>query len=301
MSAVTLSMLIAFTAACGFALGNAIQHRAAGSVDLDRGLLQMTIRLFRSPQWLVGSALALTAFGLHITAMNLGSVAIVQPFLVGAVVVAVPIRAFLDRQMPTRSELGWVAFTVVGIVVFVSVANAERSSGTPHDGRAAIAVVLGFVGASLWASTAPRFNRPTTRAFVLASASGVVFGVTAGLMKFVRHDAADGLAGFLLGWHFWALLIGSVLGTLLNQRSYQAAALSASMPAMNTIDIIVAVTFGWVVFGEPPAHSATSLGVQVVCLLATGFGLFQIAREEDVALHHDDAIRPEPSESRGAL
>lgn len=276
-----LTIGVALAAACCFALGNAVQHRAAGRVPSDGGVVQLVIDLFKSPQWLLGSAFALTAFGLHITAMNLGVVAVVQPFMLGAVLLAVPIRAFLDHMIPTRREMFWVAFTVVGIVTFVSAADSQRHSGPPHDGRALGVVLVGFTLAVLWASTANRFERRSMRGFVFATASGLTFGITAGLMKFVRHDSADGWWGLVENWHLWALLAGSVIGTTLNQRSYQAANLSVVMPSMNSVNIVVAVSFGWVVFDEPPSSSPMSFAIQLLSLLAMGVGLWQVAREED--------------------
>jgi glucose uptake protein GlcU len=41
----------------------------------------------------------------------------------------------------------------------------------------------------------------------------------------------------------------------MNQRAYQIAPLSFSMPVVNVVDIVVAILFGVLVFGEAPAHS----------------------------------------------
>lgn len=287
-----LTISVALAAACCFALGNAIQHRAAGRIPSEHGVLQLIVALFQSPQWLLGSFFALLAFGLHITAMNLGVVAVVQPFMLGAVLLAVPIRAFLDKELPSRSEMVWVAFTVAAIIVFVSSANSERESGPPHEGRALAMVSLGFLLALLWASTAKRFGRGSMRGFVFATSAGLTFGLTAGLMKFVRHDAADGWLGLFEHWHVWALLLGSVLGTTMNQRSYQAAHLSVVMPSMNSVNIVVAVAIGWIVFNEPPSLTPLSFIVQLVCLMAMAYGLLQVARAEDAVeeAHHQERV-----------
>ena len=290
-----LTISVALAAACCFAFGNAVQHRAAGQVPSDHGVVRLVIDLFRSPQWLLGSAFALTAFGLHITAMNLGVVAVVQPFMLGAVLLAVPIRAFLDKEVPSRSEMLWVAFTVLGFIVFVSAANSHRESGAPHDLRALAWVVVGFTVAVLWASLANRFADGPLRGFVFATASGLTFGVTAGLMKFVRHDAADGWWGLAEHWHAWALLAGSIIGTTLNQRSYQASTLSVVMPSMSCINIVVAVAFGWTVFNEPPSLSPVSFTVQLACLGAMVVGLLQVARAEDeLEAGHRESVRSGP-------
>jgi hypothetical protein len=278
---VTLAVLVALAAACCFALGNAVQHRAAGSVALDGGMVAMVVRLLRSPQWLVGSAVAFTAFILHVTALNLAVVAVVQPILLGAVLLAVPVRASLDRDLPSRAELGWVSVTVLAIAVFVISADPDRETGTPDDSGALLFVLLGFGAALLWASTARWYTLPAARAFVLATTSGLVFGITAGLMKFVGHDAAQGWTGPMQSWHLWAMLAGSVVGTTVNQRSYQQARISASLPAMNVTNVLTAVAFAWVVFGEPPSPTSRGFMIQGACLLATAFGLLQVARVEE--------------------
>jgi hypothetical protein len=278
---VTLAVLVAVAAACCFALGNAIQHRAAGSVARSGGVAAMMWRLLRSPQWLVGSAIAFTAFLLHVTAMNLGVVAVVQPILLTAVLLAVPVRALLDRELPARSELVWVGVTVLAIAVFVSTANPDRDAGTPHDSRALLVTLLGFGAGLLWAATMRWYSLPAARAFVLATGSGVLFGIAAGLMKFVRHDAEGGWTGVVESWHLWALLFGSIIGTTVNQRSYQQAKISASLPAMNVTNVATAVAFAWFVFDEPPALTVSGFVVQALCLLVTAVGLLQIARVED--------------------
>lgn len=276
-----LTILVSLSAALCFATGNAVQHRAAGRVPVGEGVVKLIVGLFSSPQWLMGSAIALTAFALHTTAMNLGVVAVVQPFMLGAVLLAVPIRAFLDRQMPGRDEMLWVAFTVCALLVFVLAASHEQSDQPPHDTRALIIMLLGFSGALLWGLTASRFSSPSMRGFVFATASGLTFGITAGLMKFVRHDVAGSTLDLFTHWHIYALLVGSVLGTTLNQRSYQEASLAICMPSMNTVNITVALMMGWVVFSEPPSRSPLAFGVQVLCLAGCAYGLWQVAKVED--------------------
>lgn len=288
-----LAVLVAITAACSFAFGNAVQHRAAGTIPFDGSVVQMLLNLFRSPQWIFGSVFALTAWALHTVAMNLGTVAVVQPFMLGAVLLAVPIRAFLDSELPTRSEMFWLAVTVAGIVVFVTVAANDETDDSPHDGRALIFAITAFVLALVWAYLANGVTtRRKLRGFMYGTAAGLTFGCTAGLMKFMSHDLDDGgVMGVLEHWHVWALLAGSALGTTLNQRSYQSAQLSMVMPSLNSVNIVVAVTFGWVVFGEPPATTPGLFIIQLACLGAMVLGLVNVAKAEEVAEAEDAAQR----------
>ncbi|MFT4009616.1 MAG: DMT family transporter [Nocardioidaceae bacterium] len=285
-----LTILVSLAAALCFASGNAIQHRAAGQVPTGEGVVRLIIGLFSSPQWLLGSAVALTAFALHTTAMNLGVVAVVQPFMLGAVLLAVPIRAFLDRELPGRAEMLWVGFTVACLVVFVLSASHEQSDAPPHDTRALIIVLIGFAGAVGWGTSASRFPTPAMRGFVFATASGLTFGITAGLMKFVRHDVDGHALNLFTHWHIYALLVGSVLGTTLNQRSYQEASLAVCMPSMNTVNITIALMMGWVVFSEPPSRSQLAFVIQVICLIGCAYGLWQVAKAEDELDAHPSSL-----------
>jgi drug/metabolite transporter (DMT)-like permease len=152
-------------------------------------------------------------------------------------------------------------------------------------------VLVGFTVAVLWATTARRVSRRSMRGFIFATASGLTFGITAGLMKFVRHDADGGWFAVFENWHVWALLVGSIIGTTLNQRSYQASTLSVVMPSMSCVNIVVAVGFAWIVFGEPPATAPVNFVVQLLCLAAMVVGLLQVARAED-ALEQAAGIAP---------
>lgn len=71
-----------------------------------------------------------------------------------------------------------------------------------------------------------------------------------------------------------------VSGFLLNQRAYHRAPLSSSIPALNTVNPLVAVAFGIVVFHEHPTDRAAAIIAQCVGMVAVLAGIFSLAREE---------------------
>jgi hypothetical protein len=139
-----------------------------------------------------------------------------------------------------------------------------------------------------------------SRAVCLGVGSGVLFGITAGMLKLIARDVgAGGLLALASGWHLWGLIGAGALGLALNQYAYQAAPLSASLPVVNVVDVVVALAFGWVVFGEVPAHGAVSLLVQAGALVCVAGGLRGIARS-----YVPRRIRPrqdQPSLTAGGL
>jgi glucose uptake protein GlcU len=277
--------------AASFAASNALQHRAAGTVPSTvHRALAVLAHLARQPAWIVATCISFCALLLHALALRFGAIALVQPLMLVGVVLAVPVRSALERKAPRWCEIRAVGVTVVGLAVFILSANPHSSGAKPVI-PAAGAFVLGCFVLGLCALRASRTRcagAPARQAAMLGSGAGVMFGATAGLLKLVgmsiSTDASD--LPMLLGV-LGALVAAGLLGTAMNQRAYQIAPISYSMPLVNVVDILVAVLFGAVVFGELPGHSATVLGMQLGALGCVIVGLRLIS-----ALHTD---RPDAS------
>ena len=130
---------VAFASACGFALSTSLQHRSAGqapaSVQSSAGVLRFVVT---KPAWLLGITIGAGAFVLHAAALKLGAIALVQPIMITGVVLAVPVRAALDRSLPTKGELRSVLITALGLAAFLVVANPVPSADAPgSSGRTA--------------------------------------------------------------------------------------------------------------------------------------------------------------------
>jgi hypothetical protein len=320
---VLLPVLTALASACGFALSTSLQHRVAGTVPRSvRGPVQMLRRLVTTPTWVAGVLVGFLSLLLHALALDLGSIAVVQPLMVAGVVLAVPVRAALDRRRPSSKELVSVTVAASGLAAFVVVAEPRPGTIQVAEGTIAVLVLAGLVAAgaivvvggiatsvdgreqshSVARSVSQSVSQPISwsRAVCLGVGSGVLFGITAGMLKLIARDVgASGLLALASGWHLWGLIGAGALGLALNQYAYQAAPLSASLPVVNVVDVVVALAFGWVVFGEVPAHGAMSLLVQAGALVCVAGGLWGIARS-----YVPRRIRPrrdQPSLTAGGL
>jgi glucose uptake protein GlcU len=154
------------------------------------------------------------------------------------------------------------------------VSSASQPSPLPAAAMVFVGVGTGVVVLLTSTRLTPR---PRRQAAILGATSGAMFGLTAGLLKLLGASASSAdpaAAGLLVA----ALAGTGVLGTAMNQRAYQIAPLSASMPLLNVLDVLVAVAFGALVFHETPAHSAVVLLLQCVAMACLGVGLRQIAR-----------------------
>src|SRR4051794_8659670 len=193
-----VAVLVALGSAVCFATSNALQHRVAGTVPATlRRPLAVLAHLAHRPLWLVATMVSCTALTLHAAALRLGSIALVQPLMLVGVVLAVPLRAALDRALPTPRELRAVAVTAIGLGLFLACANPTPSTVPASPLTAAVMTVsaAGATLAGLRALRGPLSDGGPPLAAALGAAAGVMFGLTAGLLKLLgnavaAHDSA---------------------------------------------------------------------------------------------------------------
>jgi len=274
----------ALAAAGCFAVSTSLQHHSAeaapSGVTTSRGLVA---HLVRRPLWLLGMATGAVGFLLHALAVHRGALVVVQPLVVSGFVLALPVRAALDRRVPPARVVAWAVATAAGIATFVVVAQPTTEETAPDRRTAVVLLAVGVLAGALATRVGTRLGRSRAAAVVRGSAAGTLFGLGAGLLKLSVATLSDrGIAALALDWAPWALLTVSLWALALNQSAYQAAPLSVSMPVLNVVNPAVAVLFGIVVFAERPAHDPVSLLVEVASLGVMALGAQRLARAEPV-------------------
>jgi drug/metabolite transporter (DMT)-like permease len=293
----TTALLAALGSALGFALATSLQHHAAGAApDTVQGAANLLRHLLRRPRWLAGQALSFASFCLHALALHLGALALVQPVVVSGIVLAVPIRAALTRQRPPTGELGAVLVAATGLAAFlVAAGSMDGDEGAAGPG-AGLFVLGGALLAAVLHRIGFRARRVPLRAGLYGVVGGVLFGLVAGLVKLsLERLSEDGLVGMLTGWPLWTLIVLGLSGVAVNQQAYRVGALSASMPILNVANVVVALTFGIMIFGETPAHTPLALVVQALSLACIAAGLVGLGRFADRELApRDEAVHRVP-------
>jgi drug/metabolite transporter (DMT)-like permease len=281
-----LTYPVAVAAAALFAVAIPLEHRAADRAPDAAGLGPRQIGAFvratvQNRWWLAGMSLNALGFGLHATALHLGSLAVVQPLLVTNLLFALPINHWLRREPIKPVELAWAGILVVGLSGFLLLATAgvRNVSQAADRGPAVAAGALVIVVAGALVVTARRSGR-STAATLLGVATGVLFAVTASLIKESTGVLAKGPLALVFSWQLYALLLAGATGLLLNQLAYQAGPLSASLPAIAVVDPLVAVLLGIAVFDENLRHSLPAILGEVVFLALLAVGAFNLARLE---------------------
>ncbi len=266
-----MSAIFALAAALSNALMLVSQHRASSSAPKGMSAWRLGLYLVRQPIWLLGGACMIGSFVFQAVALHNGQLSIVQPLLVTELVFALVLRRVWLRQ-PVRSA-AWLSagITCLGLGVFVAMAEPRggRLSPTASAWLSVVVVLGAVVGAC---TLLGRFGPPAQRAALLGTATSVTWALEATFIKTATDNATSGgLAGLVEHWPVYALIVGGVVGTLLEQAALHVGPLAYSQPFIVTVDPFVSVALGVWLFSEyffnapwEIAVAATAFGVMVV-------------------------------------
>ncbi|WP_068160379.1 DMT family transporter [Rhodococcus phenolicus] len=286
----TASAACALAAAVLFAAASVAQQRSAAAVPGDRSLLG---GLVRSPRWWAGIIGDGGGYLLQVAALALGAILIVQPLLVTSLLFALPMSAIVSGRRIGRATWLLAGALCVSLAAFLVVGNpteGQLDAAARHWALPLGAVLL--VAAA--AATAAAFPvGPHTRALLLGSAGGILFGVAVVFTKHVTDLFEHGLGTVAASWQTWALIAAGLTGGYLQQLAFQAGALGASLPALTIGEPLAAVFLGMTVLGERLRVDGPALALvvaSVVVMLATTVALSRDQAHlttDDAAATHD--------------
>ncbi|SRX78939.1 integral membrane protein [Acidothermus cellulolyticus 11B] [Mycolicibacterium parafortuitum] len=244
-------MLLAILAAVFLAIGIVVRQRATLDVPAEDGVSAVMFRtLIRRPLWWAGTAAAIAGFVFQALALANGSLLLVQPILVSALLFALPLSARLAHRRVTRGEWAWAVLLTVALAVFVILAKASPGDYEASLTTSAVVAVVCTAAVMACVIVAARFAG-WIRAVMLAVAVGVLFGVVAVLTKLVMHLLThEGVVAVLTTPVLYLLALLGVVAMLLQQSSFHAGSLQTSVPTMLVLEPVIAVVLGAVVLGE---------------------------------------------------
>jgi drug/metabolite transporter (DMT)-like permease len=227
--------------------------------------------LAASPWFAAGWSLAALAWLVHVAALSLAPISLVQAVLAGgAVTLAVLSQRIVGERVERRQ---WLALGLGGAGLALLAGTLPHFNGSHAD--FSLAAIVGFEGGLVLLAAGIALGHRSQR---LAERRGVLLAVLAGLLFALAGIAIKALTGGAGGWPVIAALALLVLacGAL---AQYTAVAALQSGGAIETIGLmgIIAnatqITGGILVFGDPLSPSPTGIALQIaafamVCLSA---------------------------------
>lgn len=273
----------AVLSAVAYGISTAVQHRAAHAADgaAGRADARGLLRLLRDPRWLAsvgGDGLGLV---FQVLALATGPVVLIQPLLVLAVPVSLPVGWLLGGARPDWRDYAACAAILAALGAFFAVLG-DPGAGRPvaASTTAGAVVVAAVVGGAVL--LAVRGRGSTLRAAVYGAVAGAWFGLVGVLLDAVATAWQHGSWRSLeqpAGWvPLTGLLLMGALALTLTQVSFQVGALGASFPANESAAPVVAVVLGAMLLHEHVPVSASTVAAYVVCGVVIVAGTVWLAR-----------------------
>jgi len=286
-----IAVVASLVAALLYAVASVLQHRSAVAAPARHSMRPgLLAHLAVQPLWLAGIGADGLAFVMQFVALGHGPLVVVQPLLVTGLLFALPLGAVVSGGRVHAGELWGAGAVVIGLALLLGAANP----GTGRQNMALISwLILGLatgVPAAVLCVAAARWRR--ARPALLATAAGVVYGLTAALAKTSAHLLGQGVGHFVGSWQPWAMIPAGALGMVLCQSAFQAGALKASLPLLTAVDPLVSIVVGIVAFHEQVSQHPLGVALEVSAGAILILGIVALGRSPLVALDDDVAAAP---------
>jgi len=259
-----LGILLAFACAVATQLGFLYKHKgacAAPKVDIRRPL--KTVKSLFSSRWFaIGMAVALGAWLLHVAAMALAPISVVQAVLsTGVVILAVLAERLFGFKVGRRQWLG-VAMTAAGLVLLVITLPAHSGSHSSFSVAGMISFEAGMLAIGALLITGPRIGAPDHHhGVMLGAAAGVLFGVSDVAIKALT--GLDGFASIVLSPWLPVTIVASVVAFYASARGLQDGEAVPVIASTSTAANVSTIMGGIVVFGDPMPGDAVGIALQM--------------------------------------
>lgn len=274
-----LSVPAALGAAASFGLTGSLQSRVTKEVPQHRALSPaLLVDLARKPRWLLSVVFTIVGVVLQVLALATGPLIVVQALLVLDVPFAVVFAAGLAHRRPDRVFLIGALACMAGLALFLLLARPGGGNSRLTPGEV-LPLAIGLAAVLVIALSVAARRSGAPRVLALAVATGVAFGVTAGLMKVLTSQVQRGWSVPLAHWTLYAVCVVGPIGFLLSQNTYQAGRFIAPALAVITVlDPLVGIGIGVLWLGET-LHSGTVTVIgEVVALGGVVAGIVVLAR-----------------------
>jgi uncharacterized membrane protein len=293
MSALALSVVLSLVSAVAYAGGAIVQEQVAVSSPE-----QQFAPLRRASWW---AAVALNGLGglLHVVALAYGPLSLVQPLGALTIVFALPMAALFVRRKAGATAWRGAIMSTVGLAGLLSLVGTSDAQSLGTTQRVAVATATGLAVVALMIAGRAAHRHPAVRSILLATASGIAFGMSSVFTKTVAVDWTGGVSTADVP----SLAVIGVLataGVLLSQASYRGAGLAAPLATLTVVNPVAAAAVGITMFGETFRYGTTGTVLALGCAVVTAGGLIlltteRLARTETPALPEPAAALPEPA------
>jgi drug/metabolite transporter (DMT)-like permease len=263
---VQLGLLLAVATALTSSVGFLYKHRGAvesPGVEWRRPLWSFVV-LFRSRWYTLGLLIALAGWGLHVAALSLAPISLVQATIAGGLVLLTVVADHFFGHRVTRREWIGVALAAAGLAFLAATLDGDADSAHSSYDTTTLVAFVAVVGAA--GIVVAALGRSATRSgAALGAAAGLLWAASNTSIKALSdHLGADSAAAILFSPLAMVILATSIAGLLISARSLQIGPAVSVIAVTSVAGNALTIAAGPIVFSEPFPDHALGVAVRIL-------------------------------------
>jgi hypothetical protein len=264
----TLDLGILLALACAFVANLAFfyKHRGANAVAKVqvRHPLHSARVLYSSKWFALGMVIATASWGLHVAALALAPMSVIQVSLAaGMVFIAVMAERMFGFEVGRRQWIG-LFLTAAGLAMLGLTLPSLHGAHSQFSQAAMISFEAGLFGLGGLLIMGPRMGGPVEHhGVMLGAAAGILFGVSDTAIKALTGiTGAHGMLALILSPWLLVAVMASIIAFYASARGLQDGEAVPVIAVTGTAANIAGIGGGIIVFGDPMAGSALGIALQ---------------------------------------
>jgi len=265
---VQLGLLLALATAFASVVGFLYKHRGAvESPPVEaRRPVRTSLALFHSRWYTIGILVATASWGLHVAALALAPISLVQSVIAGGLVLLTVVADRLFGLHVTRREWVGVGLTAAGLAFLAATLDGGGDSAHSDYDTLTLALYAG-VAASLGLAAAVAGRNGYRYGIPLALSAGLLWGASDVSIKALSDHLGDD--GILVLVHPLAFTIAtlSLIGLAVSARSLQVGKAVPVIAVTSAAANVCTIASGPIVFGEPLPDEPAALVLRIAAFV----------------------------------
>jgi hypothetical protein len=255
------ALATAFTSILGFLL----KHRGAGQAPPieARRPVRTSLALFTARDYTIGILVATASWGLHVAALALAPISLVQSVIAGGLVLLTVLADRIFAHRVTRREWIGVALTAAGLAFLAATMSGTGEEAHSDYGTATLVLYVGLLAAAGLGAATAGWERGRPGAPLVGVGAGLLWGASDVSIK-ALSDSLDA-DGVLVLLHPLAFTIAtlSLIGLTVSARSLQQGAAVPVIAATSAAANLVTSASGPIVVGEPMPDDPAGFALRI--------------------------------------
>jgi drug/metabolite transporter (DMT)-like permease len=269
----TLELGILLSLACAFVANLAFFYKYRGANSVAKVNIRHPFRsarvLYSSKWFTLGMLTATASWGLHVAALSVAPMSVVQVTLAaGVVFIAVMAERLFGFEVGRRQWLG-LTLTAAGLVLLGITLPTMHGAHSSFSPVAMICFETGLFGLGGLLLMGPRMGGPVEHhGVMLGAAAGILFGVSDTSIKALTGiTGAHGLLGLVLSPWLMVAVLASIVAFYASARGLQDGEAVPVIAVTGAAANIAGIAGGIVVFGDPMAGSPAGIILQALAFV----------------------------------